>query len=59
MGFLNFVKSEEKRASSHDDDALQGPPSGTVEVEEVGDELHRGMKPRQLNMASFFIATDL
>lgn len=50
MGFLDFVKSEEKRASSPEEDGVQRFQSGPVEVEDVGDELHRGMKPRQLNM---------
>lgn len=49
MGFLDFVKSDEKRASSPEDDGVQRFQSGPVEVEEVGDELHRGMKPRQLS----------
>lgn len=49
MGLLDFVKSEEKRASSPEDNVVHGVPSGSDEVEDVGDELHRGMKPRQLS----------
>lgn len=50
MGFLDFVKSDEKRASSPDDDVGAVHQAGAVdEVEEVGDDLHRGMKPRQLS----------
>lgn len=50
MGILDFVKSDEKRASSPDDDAVHGVQSGwSGEVEEEGDDLHRGMKPRQLS----------
>jgi len=54
MGFLDFVKSDEKRASSVEDERAHAVSNGEVgEVEEAGDDLHRGMKPRQLNMASF------
>lgn len=51
MGFLDFVKSEEKRASSPEEDVspARGAIPGEVE-EEAGDDLHRGMKPRQLSM---------
>jgi hypothetical protein len=49
MGFLDFVKSDEKRASSVEDERVAS--HGEVgEVGEVGDDLHRGMKPRQLSM---------
>lgn len=49
MGILDFVKSDEKRASSLEDE--RAAPHGEVgEVEEAGDDLHRGMKPRQLSM---------
>lgn len=49
MGLLDFVKSEEKRVSSPEDDGVQRFQSGPAEVEDGGDELHRGMKPRQLS----------
>lgn len=53
MGILDFVKSDEKRASSPDDDVARGTVqsgwSGEVVEEEAGDDLHRGMKPRQLS----------
>ncbi|KAL2284321.1 hypothetical protein FJTKL_09032 [Diaporthe vaccinii] len=50
MGFLDFVKSDEKRASSVEDErVVSHGEAGEVE-EEAGDDLHRGMKPRQLNM---------
>lgn len=50
MGFLDFVKSDEKRASTPEEDAVHTLSSGEPgEVEEGGDELHRGMKPRQLS----------
>lgn len=51
MGILDFVKSDEKRASSPEEDAAHGVTStwsGEGE-EEAGDDLHRGMKPRQLS----------
>lgn len=42
------MKSDEKRASSVEDERVV--PQGEVgEVEEAGDDLHRGMKPRQLS----------
>lgn len=48
MGILDFVKSDEKRASSVEDERVVS--HGEVgEVEEAGDDLHRGMKPRQLS----------
>lgn len=48
MGILDFVKSDEKRASSVEDERVVS--NGEVgEVEEAGDDLHRGMKPRQLS----------
>lgn len=48
MGLLDFVKSDEKRASSVEDERVVS--HGEVgEVEEAGDDLHRGMKPRQLS----------
>lgn len=46
MGFLDFIKSEEKRASSPEDEVYG---SRDQEDDEAGDELHRGMKPRQLS----------
>lgn len=51
MGILDFVKSDEKRASSVEDErAVSNGEVGQVgEVEEAGDDLHRGMKPRQLS----------
>lgn len=50
MGFLDFVKSDEKRASSVEDErVVSNGEVGEVE-EEAGDDLHRGMKPRQLSM---------
>lgn len=50
MGILDFVKSDEKRASSLEDERVVSHPEvGQVE-EEAGDDLHRGMKPRQLSM---------
>lgn len=51
MGFLDFVKSDEKRASSPEDNtAVHGVQSSfSGEVEDEGDDLHRGMKPRQLS----------
>lgn len=47
MGILDFVKSDEKRSSSPEDEVNVGGQTG--EIEEVGDDLHRGMKPRQLS----------
>lgn len=51
MGILDFVKSDEKRASSVEDErgASNGEVGQVGEVEEAGDDLHRGMKPRQLS----------
>lgn len=50
MGFLDFVKSDEKRASSVEDERVVSRGEvGEVE-DEAGDDLHRGMKPRQLSM---------
>ncbi|KAG6364721.1 hypothetical protein INS49_006325 [Diaporthe citri] len=49
MGILDFVRSDEKRASSVEDERVVS--HGEVgEVEEAGDDLHRGMKPRQLSL---------
>lgn len=50
MGFLDFVKSDEKRASSPEDEVVHNQGDIPGEVEDVGDDLHRGMKPRQLSM---------
>lgn len=50
MGFLDYVKGgDEKRASSPEEEAVQVVPSGEA-GEDEGDDLHRGMKPRQLSM---------
>lgn len=49
MGILDFVKSDEKRASSVEDERVVSHQGEVGEVEEAGDDLHRGMKPRQLS----------
>lgn len=49
MGFLDFVKSDEKRASSVEEERVASHGEA-VEADEAGDDLHRGMKPRQLSM---------
>lgn len=48
MGILDFVKSDEKRASSIEEERVVSHGQAG-EVEEAGDDLHRGMKPRQLS----------
>lgn len=48
MGFLDFIRSDEKRAASPEETVVQ-TISDPGENEGTGDELHRGMKPRQLS----------
>lgn len=48
---MRFMKSDEKHASAPEEDVIHSvhtDSDGAGEVE-AGDDLHRGMKPRQLS----------